>query len=611
MKVLHYILIIVGYLIFHPNLAQATLNFWVVGESEKVMPTDDMQTKNHIWDIYKNEIGIKASRNETIAFQIILRSDTSMSDITIKVSDLEGNGNVIASENFTLFREWYINTPASAQFSTEKAGEFPDPLIPFVDPYDTSRNIGAPFQLITDRNQPVWVDLHIPTETSPGMYQGTISIFKANNKLFTIKLNVKVWNITLPNQQGLTAWLPLYGFRLGKGEGFNDWEFPNDEAWEIVREYLKMARRHRFMTQIGDGYDGLEISWDESNGSIRKIDWGKYDRYLGEVLNGSLFDDGLPPKEWKVGEFVWWGARPGSSPYFGGNFQTDSELTRQHKNAIKEYSSALLAHFEEKGWSTDNLFYYMIDEPQYEYYKNMDKLVASYGKAIHAASTKIKHLVATVPQANDTHLGTVDIWACWGSGYWLSTMKKRQELGERGWFYQYGEPFCGSINLNANALALRTWPWIAWKYKVDGIFIWVGNFWNDNPYTDPINFNNERISNGIIFYPGKKLEQIGLPPIKGPVSSIRMKALRRGLQDYEYILLCKNEAKPVVDEIIHSALNEKEYDPYWDHPKYGKAGDWSLDPDQWYKAREKFAGIINSTASANILEIKATKINVP
>ena len=600
------LLIFIGSGLLSPNLVFASLDVWVVGESEKVQPLDAPQTKNYIWDSLQKNIEIKGGRNEYVAFQLIVRSDTPLEDVTVEVSDLEGNGNTISKENIILFREWYINTPASSQFTTERAGEFPDPLIPFVDPYGTEQNVGAPFPLVADRNQPIWVDLYIPKKTNPGIYQGSVKVLAAGQTLTNLKLMVEVWKLTLPSEQSLTAWIPLYGVRLGKGEGFNDWDFPNDEAWNIVREYFRMARQHRFMTQLGDGYDGLEIDWDESTGNIRSINWAKYDKYIGEVLNGRLFADGLPPKMWKVGGFVWWGARPGSSPHFGGNFQVDSVLTPQHRNAIGEYAQAILAHFKEKSWSTNNLFFYMIDEPQYEYYTNLDRLVASYGEAVHAATDKIKHLVATIPQETEKHIGAVDIWACWAAGYWVPTMKKRQALGELGWFYQYGEPFCGSININAPALAMRTWPWIAWKYGVDGIFAWVGNFWNDNPYTDPMNFNTERISNGIIFYPGNKLTQIGLPSIKGPVSSLRMKALRRGLQDYEYLTFLGDRARQIVDETIQTALNENEYDPYWEHPLFGEAGGWSHDPEHWYNARERLANIILSTLSVKVLKLNAT-----
>lgn len=139
---------------------------------------------------------------------------------------------------------------------------------------------------------------------------------------------------------------------------------------------------------------------------------------------------------------------------------------------------------------------------------------------------------------------------------------------------------------------MRSWPWIAWRYGVDGIFLWVGNFWNDDPYRNPVNWTAALLGNGVLFYPGAMLPTIGFPAIEGPVSSFRMKALRRGLFDYEYFRLLRDaggDADALVSNVVRSALNEEGWTPHWRHPRWGQHGDWDHDPARWDAARQEAA----------------------
>jgi hypothetical protein len=233
---------------------------------------------------------------------------------------------------------------------------------------------------------------------------------------------------------------------------------------------------------------------------------------------------------------------------------------------------------------------YMIDEPDPDTYPHVGSLIVGYGEAIHAAGADVDHLV-TVEPFPEMH-GAVDIWATWGGGYVPRRMRERQEAGDLTWFYQHHEPFVGGSGPNDEGLGMRSWPWIAWRYGVDGIFLWVGNFWNEDPYRDPLNWNEALLGNGVLFYPGAMLPTIGLPAIEGPVSSFRMKALRRGLLDYEYFRLLDErggDADGLVSGVIRSALNEGGWTPHWRHPLWGQHGDWNHDPARWDEVRQRAA----------------------
>jgi hypothetical protein len=174
-------------------------------------------------------------------------------------------------------------------------------------------------------------------------------------------------------------------------------------------------------------------------------------------------------------------------------------------------------------------------------------------------------------------------------------MAKRQELGEETWFYQHHEPFVGGNAVNVEGLAMRSWAWIAWRYKVDGVFLWAGNFWNEDPYRDPENWSRNLLGNGIFFYPGALTPTVGVPRVQGPISSFRMKAFRRGLLDYEYFELLRSlggDPDPLVESVVRSALNDEETDRHWQHSRWEQHGDWSHDPADWDAVRREVAAEI-------------------
>jgi len=350
-----------------------------------------------------------------------------------------------------------------------------------------------------------------------------------------------------------------------------------------------MAHDHRFVTQS----IAIEprVTWDETTGALLAVDWTSYDLAHGPVLDGSVFDDKEPPAIWKVGGSSWWGARFGLHPFFGTTRRSES-VTPAHRRALIEYGREIRRHFDEKGWTRPELFMYMLDQVDFNTLPQLAKLAAGYGEAVHESRADIRHMVATSPVAGSETLGAVDIWAVAGAGYRPSEISARQALGERAWLLQSHEPFTGGHALNHEGLGLRSWAWIAWRYRIDGISLWSGNTWGRDPYREAVNWDAKLLGNGILFYPGAMLPTIGFPAIRGPVGSVRMKTLRRGLLDYEYFALLRSlggDPDPVVSRIISSALNEEAPEDPSSHPLRGKHGAWSHDPAEWDGARGEIA----------------------
>lgn len=147
---------------------------------------------------------------------------------------------------------------------------------------------------------------------------------------------------------------------------------------------------------------------------------------------------------------------------------------------------------------------------------------------------------------------------------------ERAHLGERFWTYNGRPPQAGSLILDTDGLALRTWGWIAERYSVELWYAWEALYFSDrynrggptDVLRDPLTFDERRRGgedwgngDGVLAYPG-------------PLPSLRLKALRRGLADR--LLLRELErcgqadlARSITRRIIPRALAEANGSQSW------------------------------------------------
>jgi hypothetical protein len=564
---------------------------WVVDDSTKVFPGDDLGHPRSS-EGANEPVRLEGAPGETVAFQMVLASGHAVPRVRVEWADLDGSDGRIPRSRIEVFRESYIRCPDTEEKVVGLgAGEYPDALIPLYESGPESTPLGSPFALAPHRNQPLWVDLVIPRGTPAGLYRGAVAIAPGDHSPMSLPLELTVYPFEIPARRSLNAWVPLYATRLWNREDLDGIE--DEEAGAVVQRYMVMAHEHRFDSQIKE--DEPDLEWDDSTGALLDVDWSRYDALNGPALDGSLFEDGEPPRLWKVGGGHWWGMRPGDPPNFGGYHKADSDLRPAHRRALDTYAKEIARHFTEKGWTGARLFFYPIDEPDLEARPNYANLVKAYGETLKSSGTGIGQLVTMAPYWSPVPLGFVDIWATTGGGYFPRLMAERQKLGEQTWFYQQHEPFLGGQSVNNEGLGMRSWAWIAWRYRADGIFLWAGNFWNEDPYRDPENWSRNLLGNGILFYPGRLLSSLGLPARRGPIPSFRMKALRRGLLDYEYFQLLRSlggDPDPLVARVVRSALNDEETYHSWQHSRWARHGDWVHESARWDAVRREVAAEI-------------------
>jgi hypothetical protein len=174
------------------------------------------------------------------------------------------------------------------------------------------------------------------------------------------------------------------------------------------------------------------------------------------------------------------------------------------------------------------------------------------------------------PRQQDVDLALLPAQAFSTQAAWAA-----RALEKSVWIYNGALPRTGSLLVDAGANSLLVDGWIAATHDVGRWFLWESTFWNDDnrggrgpvdPFATFESFHNQHgdtaLADGLLVYPGAQdstfpEHSLGLAQV---LPSIRLKSLRRGIQDAGYFALARSRAPiladAVVDQLIPRALDE-------------------------------------------------------
>jgi hypothetical protein len=233
---------------------------------------------------------------------------------------------------------------------------------------------------------------------------------------------------------------------------------------------------------------------------------------------------------------------------------------------------------------------YLIDEPNDATAYEHTRL---WGTAIRAAGSKVKVLVTEQTKPQDQAwgdlYGAIDIWVPLFSLFDPETAAQRRALGESIWTYTalcQGKP-TPWWHTDFPLYHYRVPCWMAWLNHMEGLLYWGGMaHWKDvdDPWTEPATYpNRERRrtaegfnGEGTLLYPG---EAVGFA---GAVPSMRLKALRDGLEDFEYLVMLDCAGKRSMAEALLAPATTGWYE-------------WSTSPDRYAETRRKLGCLISGS----------------
>jgi hypothetical protein len=539
------------------------LIWWTAGSLEKIRPFDN-EPENA-----GREARLYAARNEFEAFQVVLRvRDTDVDGVDVEVTDLHGSAATIPNKYISVYLEGYIDLKIPSSVAGG-AGQWPDPLIPRVDRYANEKRNAFPIRLVKGRNQPVWIEVFVPRSAPAGAYRGNVRVSLNGKPEQSIPLILEVWNFELPVTSSLAT---AFGFSGNTALGAHYGRYTGDKDLDdIIFAYQKAALWHRITLDTSAGIVPSAVI----AGREVRIRWDHYDRVMAPFLDGHVFSRDEPL----------YGARATSVA-----LHTPQALKTAEQQI--DFWRQTARHFREKRWF-DRLFHYLWDEPKPKEYPAMLEL----GRRVHRADPALQNLVTAPlhPEWSDV----VDIWTpvvnCFEkkpehSEYCDPTVDRSAyepllAKGKRLWWYQAcsshgcyivgGDYFRGwpSYMIDDAPVRNRIMEWLTWKYDIGGELYFSTNAAfgkNRDPWKDVRLFGGN--GDGTLFYPGRPDIIGGTTQI--PIESIRLKLIRDGLEDYEYLVMLARLAGGKMTADITGTFIRNTYD-------------YEQNPEKLYAARER------------------------
>jgi hypothetical protein len=548
-------------------VARAEWDIWTIKETRHVLRSEPAAKLTNM------KLG--AARNEWVSLQILLRSDTPVLGVGVEAGDLQGpNGFVLRRSEAQLYRQHQLHLEVGTYRNDAfKADWYPDPLIPFLHPMTGKRLEGAPitavpFNLPANETHGFWVDLYVPTNAPPGDYHGTYRVTRDGGNYVNIPVALTVWNFALPQTPALVT------------------EFGSPRLGDYYRHRAK-------------------------GNQPEPSDWKAIETQCAQLLSEHRFN-AVPPSEMLTPQ-----------PQPGGSFEIPSRqvealrefVDRYHVNALQtthpesavkdpeaeqDRLRAWLGALDRAAKELNRpgiLFYtYLRDEPNtLEDYRYVQK----WGRAIREAKSVVKVLVVEQPwtapgeggadSAWGDLYGAVDIWCPLFSLHRQDSAAKRQALGEMIWTYTalcQGPP-TPWWHIDFPLLNYRVPAWMAWRDGMKGLLYWGGmSYWNqtEDPWLKAPFYTGDgkpqQGEKGIVYqgegslvYPARDIGYDGIAP------TIRLKALRDGIEDYEYLAMLQQLGKAEEAQRIVRLLTPTFFD-------------WNKDPEAYDQARVRLAEMI-------------------
>ena len=573
-------------------------------------PTGDYQKRNPVWDARKRRVALVGARNEFIAFQVVVGANEPISGVKVRFDSLTGPDGVrIDGKHVALFKSWYTHVVKKSHGYRKTSlglGWYADGLLPAGEDGALTINIPEPRNHIgeTQRNHSVWADIFIPNgrkDAPPGRYSGELTVSWPGGET-KIVVELTVWNFALPDEIHC------------RGDIWNGSLLRMDPQVEL--RYYQMAHRHRFHPGVA-GYRP-ELKLDGTNVSI---DWSAYDERLAKYFNGKAFTQ----------EHGYWGPGYGEPiPHIQlpfncnkrgrkGGWPVEMEgdrLAAEGEEIWLETCRQLKEHFDaDPTWRKVRKVVFLggLDESYYQ---------AAYDKMIYFSKLARKglgegwFLYRIDGGYNSSAMRQlhpyVDLWVCHTAGWNKEKIFNFSDKVEEIWFYgpmiyeRQGNSGTGSNTFtDLDVLVNRGIGWCAWKYQA-GYCQWefdahyVRNPWQGRPskpwdkrWTEARNFRHggrptEHNGSGLLIFRGELMDRPGWP-----IPTIRLKAQRRGMQDYEYFWLLKQAGKgKQADKLVDSVILTYPFGP----DNYRNPNIWKHNPEAWDEVRIQAGELLNKMA---------------
>lgn len=474
----------------------------------------------------QRELSLFAARNEFVSFQVAFHGgQTGFTVRSVKLHTPLGPGP-ISEGNLTVYREAFIDITQPSQ-PDPKPGLWPDGLIPDRDELVGEKRLAFPLVVPPGEARALWVDLHVPADMGPGSYSGSLEVQVGEGEPGQLKLQLHVVDATLPSTPSLQT-----AFFLGMPHvclAFTGTpECGEDVLLRQVPLFYRLGLDHRITLAGGFPPLAAQSNWGP-------LDWTTFEELWGPFLNGTV-------------SLRLAGARMTSWQYMGAS----------SGQGLGDF----LQETRPRGW-LPRAFNYVGDEPPL--FSTFDD-VRRRALLSRQSAPELRTLLTSEigPLESEGLEELIDILAVL-INRWTPSIPEEGAQRERYakflslphrelWLYQSCSSHgCGSpapenvpgqgwpsYMIDCAATKARAMEWVSFLEGAQGELYYQTAESLHTAWTDQLRYGGN--GDGTLFYPGLASLIGGTTDI--PLPSIRLKLIRLGLQDYEWLRAVSDAGDP-------------------------------------------------------------------
>lgn len=491
---------------------------------------------SEVTDLGTQRISLSAARGSRVGCQILFQSLPAGASIRWSYRQTEGSeyGNEPIPIELYQMIDVLVNENTGPKYSTVPIGtpaEYVSRLAPF-RVYDALESVDSPFSARAE-TEAVYVCWNIPADITPSTYVGDL-VFEIGDERFVIDLSLNIVHAIIPQRETLatTNWLSINN--VAERHGLEIW---SEEFWDMVRKYGKAMRRTR-QTHFLVGLEFIQIKQD---GECYLFDFSRAERYI--KLCFELGFTGIESGH-VAGRNGW------DDPHFVLSYDQSIEATKPQGYAfLAQFLPAWYQFLQEHDW-IEQTIQHIADEPitpSAADFRILSGIVRKFMPGVPLIEAMIE------PEIE----GSLDIWVPTNEGYdqHQEHFERLKQQGDTVWFYSCWNPGGHYLNrfMDIPLLKTRYLHWGNYKYGLTGYLHWGFNQYlgEQDPYelTCPQlapGTHSKRVPSGDthIVYPG----------LNGPLLSLRLEAMRAGIEDYELLQMLAGYNQALADEIVDSCM---------------------------------------------------------
>jgi hypothetical protein len=533
----------------------------VLDDGEKVLRGMEHPLAASPWP---EDIDLFAMRGETVALQVVVEADAEpLAAVRVSLGSLRstsrplGEQTAVLAERFVRVRrssgaDHDTGSLAFTAAAAPKAGTFVGEVADALTPGDGDAARGERTAL--------WVDVFVPDDAAPGLYEGDLAVADRAGSLARRRVRLRVIGRSLP-----FAAVPVTVFY--------------DTATLVKRMGSAAAAAERALRLVLHAHH--MSAFHEVAGPMPPLD--------AEALTGQAFTrargyegpgQGLGEGTFAIGAYGALG--PPSAASVGAALGL--------AEAIRGLGVA----------ARTETFLYAVDE------RCASPLPAAWQAALALPASQFEsRLWVGTTCGDDPVTQAADVVMMTADTYVPARARIAETAGKHVWVYNGRRPFAGAMMLDVPATDLRANAWIAARYGVSRWFYWEAAYWLDDgrggrggargfdPFEVAETFHNadgdHANGDGILVYPGTQplpMLDYGEPTV---FASVRLKNLRRGIEDAGYIELARavdpEAASAIVSRLVPRAL-----------ALAGTRIAWPERGEPWLDARRELAEIVERAA---------------